>query len=180
MGKQEVKILTETSVKLPPKNLQKTRYETKTTLIDVLNEMVRIDAVFGAPQARTKELTKVAAAEWLGALGRYPRSIVHDAVTKVLLGKFPPRLGDVVELCREPTDELRAAVVGNTERWETPPDVVISEEERARVLAGFAKWRTLHAETVGADRFDEWAPASQDGASEALKNSRLVRKVPIP
>ncbi len=135
--------------------------------------------------------------EWLQALGHLPLEALNGAACKAIRQlKFWPTPSEIIALAGEHMSDLR----GELEHGElmarerpslqvtrgegddfTAPPVARGEAEFASVEKLCAAWRKRFGESAAAcDRMDDWTPASQDGASDELKQSRLVRGVPIP
>ena len=172
---------------------------TKVAKADILKALARLSAVFGPPRDRPEALAEVMAGEWLNVLGALPLAALDDALAKAIRTlRFFPAPAEILALAQERVAELRAGLEHEELRALERPSLQLTRghavdevagdapgrprEAQPRALsAACANWRALFAEgETLADRIEHWAPASQDGASDALKQSRLVRGEKIP
>ena len=158
--------------------------------------LARLSAIFGPPRDRPEHLAQVMAHEWLQALGHLPLETLNDAAGKAIRTlRFWPAPSEIIALACEDAAGLRAELehaelmarqrpslqVTRGAGDECAAPLVRDAAALASVTRLCAEWRKRVGQSESAfDRMDEWAPASQGGASEALKQSRLVRGVPIP
>lgn len=132
--------------------------------------------------------------EWLQALGALPLEALNEAAAKAIRTlRFWPTPSEIIALAGEATADLRAALDHAQLMANERPSLQVtrgagdehtapatpSPAELAAVANLCAAWRQRFADSA-TDRMADWAPASRDGASESLKQSRLVRGVPIP
>ena len=136
------------------------------------------------------------AGEWLRALGALPLEALNEAAGKAIRTlKFWPTPAEIIALAGEHTADLRAALDHAQLMAHERPSLQVtrgagdedaapatpSAAEFAAVEKLCAAWRQRLGENAAAsDRMDDWTPPPQEGASETLKHSRLVRGVPIP
>ncbi len=172
------------------------RLSTKPAKADVLKILVRLSAIYGSPRDRPEHLIEVMAAEWLRAFEALPLEALNDAVGNAIRSlKFWPTPAELIALAGDHLAELRAqadhASLVAHERPslqltrslgddpETP--VAMSEPADAAITEACANWRRAFSEgETQAERMAHWQPPSKAGASDALKQSRLVRGEVIP
>lgn len=156
----------------------------KPTLEDVVKMLGSLTAVYGQPKDRSPALAEIMAREWHRSLQSVPWAAVQEAVRKHIgKSKFWPVPAEIIDLAESDAADLRQRVKWAREDLLPPRTSTIeytrnsapyerpyfkpSEEEIQRVSAMIATYKKIADPPV--DRVDEWAPASQAGASDALK-----------
>jgi hypothetical protein len=168
------------------------RVNIKPDLEDVVGVLGELSAVYGQPKDRSPQMAEIMAKQWLVALEHLPLEAIRQAVQKHIRdSKFWPVPAEIVEIARDEAKALRERVQWAKDDLRPPPSLQLTapadpeprhppfrptEEEMGRVSAMCANWRKQFAPTV-TDRFDEWAPASQDpNVSDALKAVMAKRR----
>lgn len=156
---------------------------TKPTKSDIAKILARLNAIYGAPRDRSAEMAEVMVTEWQHAMDFLPLESISAAVEQVIRTlKFWPAPSEIIERAIAHQLDLRDAL-GQTEvlagerptlqitRGGADDDIPFkpNDEQMARISAMVAGFKRNVGADVITDRMDEWAPASEAGASDALK-----------